>query len=611
MKQTIYHTYHNLTYNLRTLIYFEVLYRVLGLLIIFPVARFLFYYSVRLTGHAYITNQLFFTYIFNPSTIMILLFLVVLLSIYLVIEMIFLSLIYDFGYHDKSISFRDLIILGFRKSYFTFKKYHIFIIMPAFLLFFTVQLIHFVGIYSTISLPNQIVYQLNQMALLKWSIFFVGAMLVVLFFETSFSLNLYTLDQLSFKDAYKQSRSLLKKQRLKMIFEFILVNVLLNILFYSVYLLIILLIGLFVWITRDQSYVLGVLLTLMYSIYAVIGLIAGSFLIPINYALLSTWYYQHKERLGLATKGIRLTNKERKAFSFKTLKRVSFGLLVVLFALNITSVISIIRQDRVQIELFNYAQIVAHRGASWDAPENTLAALELAIEQGSDAVEFDVRETNDRFPVLIHDATTGRTTDDLLNRNVSSLTLSQIKDLDAGRWFSEDFRGEKIPTLEEAFELIDGRTRAFVELKVVSLTLESQTVRIIESYNMVENSVILSFNRDQLRRIKELNPNLKTLLLVPVFYGDINVMLNYQDIDYYGFSRDIISQNPHFVELAHQKGKSVYVWTVNSEQNLQEAVLNDVDGIITDRPVLAREIAYAKNTSTVLQDFLKQFLNRG
>ncbi|MDR4969080.1 MAG: hypothetical protein RG740_05630, partial [Acholeplasmataceae bacterium] len=69
MKQTIYHTYHSLTYNLRTLIYFEALYRVLGLLIIFPVARFLFYYSVRLTGHAYITNQLFFTYIFNPSTI--------------------------------------------------------------------------------------------------------------------------------------------------------------------------------------------------------------------------------------------------------------------------------------------------------------------------------------------------------------------------------------------------------------------------------------------------------------------------------------------------------------------------------------------------------------
>jgi glycerophosphoryl diester phosphodiesterase len=379
MRQTIHRTYQSLTYNLKTLIYFEVLYRVLGLLIIFPVARFLFYYSVRLSGQAYVTNQLFFTYLLNPATITVMLCLTIILSIYLVIEMIFLSLIYDFGYHERVISFKDLIILGLKKSYLTFKKYHILIIAPAFLLFFTVQLIHLMGIYSTITFPIQIVQQLNRMTFLKWSLYTISGLFVILFFETSLTLNLYTLDQLSFRNAYHQSRLLLKKQRLKMILEFVVINMLLNILFYGIYLLIIFIIGLFVLITKDQSYVLGVLLTLMYSIYAVIGLIASSFLIPINYALLSTWYYSNKERLGLSSKIIRLTNKDRKAFSFKTLKRVSIGLLVVLFALNISSIISIIRQDRVQLELFNYAEIIAHRGASHDAPENTLAALELAI----------------------------------------------------------------------------------------------------------------------------------------------------------------------------------------------------------------------------------------
>jgi len=262
------------------------------------------------------------------------------------------------------------------------------------------------------------------------------------------------------------------------------------------------------------------------------------------------------------------------------------------------------------IELFNYAEVIAHRGASFDAPENTLSAIELAIEQGSDAIEIDVGETIDRHPILIHDATTGRTTNDSLNQNVNELTLSQIQSFDAGSWFSNEYQNERIPSLVEALQLIKGKAHAFIELKSLSLTLENQTVRIIEQNQMVEETVILSFNRDQLNRIKNLNSDIKTLLLVPFFYGDINVLLDYDSIDYYGFSQDIVSQNPEYVYLAHQNQKSIYVWTINDEEELKESVANDVDGIITDRPVLTREIVYSRYTSTALQEFLKEFLNR-
>jgi glycerophosphoryl diester phosphodiesterase len=578
MKKTLYHMYQNITYNLKTLIYFEVLYHAIGLLLVFPIARLLLYTSVRLSGYTYITNQLFLQHIFNPSTMLILFLLLVFLSLYIVIEMIFLSLIYDFGYHEESIGLKDLLILGLKRCYVTFKKYHLFIIFPAFLFFFMVQLIHLAGIYSTISLPDQIAGQLNRLSFIKWGMFAIGLILIVLFFETTYSLNLYTIDQISIKKTRHQSRLMLKKNRLKMILEFIVVNVFLNILFYGIYLLIIVLIGLFVYITKDQSYVLGVLLTLMYAIYAFVGLIASAFLIPINFALLSTWYYDKKEQLGLKTKRIRITDKDRKAFNFKTLKRVTASILLVLFVLNISSIVSLIRQDRVQIELFNYAEVIAHRGASFDAPENTLSAIELAIEQGSDAIEIDVGETIDRHPILIHDATTGRTTNDSLNQNVNELTLSQIQSFDAGSWFSNEYQNEQIPSLVEALQLIKGKAHAFIELKSLSLTLENQTVRIIEQNQMVEETVILSFNRDQLNRIKNLNSDIKTLLLVPFFYGDINVLLDYDSIDYYGFSQDIVSQNPEYVYLAHQNQKSIYVWTINDEEELKESVANDVDG---------------------------------
>jgi glycerophosphoryl diester phosphodiesterase len=474
----------------------------------------------------------------------------------------------------------------------------------------TVQLIHLAGIYSTISFPLQIVEQLNQYPLLKLAIFTIIGFLVILFFETSFSLNLYTIDQLSFKQAYKQSRQMINSHRLKMFGEFISLNIFLNIIFYGVYMLVILLISLFVMITRDQSYILSVLLTFMYSIYAIFGLIATTFLIPINYALLSTWYYQRKESLGLTIRTIKLTDKQRKSFDMKILRRVSALVLVILFAINISSVIDATRNNRVPIEFFNYSEIIAHRGASNDAPENTLAAIELALLQGSDGVEIDVRLSADRYPVLIHDATTGRTTDDILDRRVNALTLEQLKSLDAGSWFSTAYQGEKIPSLDEALDLIAGRANVFVELKSTNQILEIETIRIIEKYEMENSTIILSFDKEQLKRIKSLNSDIKTMLLVPVFYGNIDTFLSNKDIDAYGFSRDIITENTDYIDIAHQLNKKVYAWTVNEKADLQDVVSIDVDGIITDRPITAREVAYSKNTSTLLQDFLREFLDR-
>src|SRR5436309_263912 len=107
--------------------------------------------------------------------------------------------------------------------------------------------------------------------------------------------------------------------------------------------------------------------------------------------------------------------------------------------------------------------IVAHRGASALAPENTLAAFRRALEAGAPAVECDVHLTADGAPIVIHDARVDRTTNG--TGEVASLTLAALRALDAGGWFDPRFAGERLPTLEETLAIAAGRSRVFVELK--------------------------------------------------------------------------------------------------------------------------------------------------
>jgi glycerophosphoryl diester phosphodiesterase len=609
MKKTFIDTFRSLTYNLRTLFYFELIYRVLGLLVIFPLWQLLFHLSIRLSGYAYITNSLLFTYLFKPTTIFLLIIMVLVLSIYIVIEMVFLSLIFDFGYHEKNISFRNLLVYGSKRLVETVKKYRLRIIGPAFLFIILVELFHIVGIASTFDFPAEIMREINKNIFFQLGFYTLVLLFFILFIETIFTINLYTIENIPTRKALSESRLMLKKKRIEMILEFIGLNLLLNLLLYAIYALIIILIGFAVSLIRGEIYTLSVVLTLLYSLYLVIAFLATITLIPINYAMISSWYYEARERMGLLPTSIPKKSISSKLINMKYVKRATFITILVVFLINLSSVISILRTPKVQVELFNYAEIIAHRGSSTDAPENTLAAVELAIEQGVDAIEIDVRETIDLIPILFHDRTTGRTTNDSLNRRVANMTLAEMKSLDAGSWFSTDFLDEKVPTLEETIIRVDKSAILFIEMKVYSQTLEENVLSLIEQYDLINHVVLLSFSRDQIRRIKQNNPEIKTLLLVSTFYGDIHLLAAAEDINYFGFSEFFFMRNEPFVKLIKENQKKVYVWTVNEDRKIEEVISRDADGVITDRPVRAREIAYSRNTTDILVEILRKFFS--
>ena len=139
--------------------------------------------------------------------------------------------------------------------------------------------------------------------------------------------------------------------------------------------------------------------------------------------------------------------------------------------------------------------VVAHRGASAHAPENTLAAFHKAVEMGADALELDVRLTKDRRVVVMHDRRVDRTTTGW--GPVGTLTMSQLKVLDAGSWFGAQYEEEKVPGLEEVFEVLPEGFLIYVELKARgpgAASLALRVARLIRRYQRWDSTMVASFN---------------------------------------------------------------------------------------------------------------------
>lgn len=606
MKTTLRDTLRNLTSHFKTLFYFELLYRALGVLVIFPVLQYLFYQSIRLSGFPYITNDMLFDYITQPFTIISLILLSLLLAFYMMIEMIMLSFIFEYGRRDVTLSMKDLILGGGKKVIQVIKRYHLHIFFPAFFFFIVVELFHVVGIAQTVNVPDELSSVLKNNLWMSYVFYSLLIVLFILFIETIFSINLLSVDGMTWRDAHQESKRMLKGKRLEMMIEFIVINVVLNLILYLFYALLVLFVGWIVATFKGEYYALSVVLTVFYSLYVIVGFVATMTLIPINFALMTAWYEEGRKKAEVIPSSSVLRLKMK---PFKNERYFKLGLifaLLIMFILNLQAIYHVVNNPN-QLELLKVTEIIAHRGQSVDAPENTLASIKLALENNVDGIEIDIRETKDGVPVLMHDSSTKRTTNDLQTRLIKNLTYDQLLELDAGSWFSSLYEGEKTPRLEDVLMLVQGRSRLFLELKDRSLSLEQSVVDLLETYEMVEDTVILSFNGDQLKRIKQLNEELDTLLLVQSFYGNLKDFAKLPYVDHFGLSVTFFDNNPEFLDYAKESEKKVYIWTAKDEAVMKRMVEADVDGLITDRPVLATEVVYSKNTPELLVEILKRF----
>lgn len=227
--------------------------------------------------------------------------------------------------------------------------------------------------------------------------------------------------------------------------------------------------------------------------------------------------------------------------------------------------------------------IFAHRGASYHCPENTMASFIKAAQLGADGIELDVQLSSDDVPVVIHDPTLHRTTSGY--GNVNSKKIVELKALDAGGWFSQEFLNETIPTLNEVLVWAKDTSLIInIELKSRGLetALENKVIELIEKHHVQERVIVSSFWKSSLEKIKQQNEKLQTALLLEKpskksisFAKKISVEAihpNYKNI------------TKAFVDNTHRNKLRMRPYTVNDKRGMLRLFRWNVDAIITDRP---------------------------
>lgn len=237
--------------------------------------------------------------------------------------------------------------------------------------------------------------------------------------------------------------------------------------------------------------------------------------------------------------------------------------------------------------------IIAHRGASKYAPENTLPAFELAYQSGADGIETDVQLTKDNIPVLIHDEKLHRTTGG--KGLVHDYTFAELQKLDAGSWFSDKYRDTKIMALEEFLEWIKNKPLLLhLELKnnVIDYPgLEKAVYELLLKYNLKDRTNFSSFNPVSMERFKHIDRTVPTALLLSQKKKDYLLAAGQTGVSSLHVKYRLLSKS--LMQQAIEKNFSVRVYTVNRRAHLERCFSLGCHGVFTDVPDMA--LAYRNN----------------
>ena len=230
--------------------------------------------------------------------------------------------------------------------------------------------------------------------------------------------------------------------------------------------------------------------------------------------------------------------------------------------------------------------MIAHRGASNIAPENTLKAFKMAIDLGADCIELDIHQSKDGELVVIHDENLNRITGQ--NGFIKNFTLEELKSFDFGE-------GEQIPTLREVIELTLGKINLNCEIKVEGIS--NRVIDLIKEYEILSSVIISSFIHDELLKFQKIEPLLKLASLEPNVYKISYSWEEKRQMIQFCIRNNLYAINPHFpildqqfVKFAHKNNIKVFPWTVDRKHSIKKLIMLNVDGIITNDIVRLKNI---------------------
>ncbi|WP_300068625.1 glycerophosphodiester phosphodiesterase family protein [uncultured Ruegeria sp.] len=238
--------------------------------------------------------------------------------------------------------------------------------------------------------------------------------------------------------------------------------------------------------------------------------------------------------------------------------------------------------ERVQTP--DHADVIGHRGAAALRPENTMASVLKAIEDGADWVEIDVQETADDVVIVAHDSDFMKLAG--VNLKVWDATMEDVAEIDIGSWYGPEYAVERSPTLRDVLLAAKGRAKVIIELKYYGhdVDLENRVAGLVEELGMQDDIATMSLKYPAVQKMKALRPDWRAGVLAATAIGDLAGL----EGDFVAVNAAMVS--PGLVRSVHEAGKDIYVWTVNDPLQMSAMASMGVDGLITDRPAMAKEV---------------------
>lgn len=600
--------------NFGTLLVFELLYKISLVLIFRPLLQGLFRLTLRLRGLSYLSDETIGTYLRGPA-VWIIFFLLCLGMAYLtLLDLCFIIQCFHASFHGQKTPLPALVRDSAVSAAQIFRVKNWLMILYLLILIPMTQAAVMRGYMAEFSIPEFIGDYITEHTLLMAACIAAWIYLAYICCCWLYSLHGFCLEGRDFREARAESEKLLAGNFWKDLILTALWSAALTAVYYAL-----IMGGSWLVAAANRTFarsdlISSLTLSGISLLMGIVGLLYYCFSLPAVYLFISFLFYMRKEKKGEEIPGprpvpenaLRLTGTgwAKKLYRYrKRIIAVSLAaVLLVGFAASMAE-----KKGLLDGGSSGDVMVTAHRGYSKQYPENTIPAFKGAVEIGADCIELDVRQTKDEVLVVIHDDNTKRTCG--VDLNIWETDYENLKNLDAGSWFDEAYYGTEIPTLEEVVKYAKGKICLNIELKPTGYeteNYEADVVEIIEKYHAERWCTVASKDYECLENVKALNEDIETLYITSVSYGDFTSL---EAAD--GFSVEATMLTKQFVESAHEAGKEVQVWTVNTEDSMEQVLELGVDGIITDEPAAAQELIYEQSHTSLWDDYVDRLLELG
>lgn len=597
-----------LTAHWKPLILFEILWKLVTLLVIAPACAGLIQLAIHLAKLKYLTTSNLLQFLRSPWTILLLAVLLLLAALYTLFEIAAVCTCFRQSRFQKvRTTLGRMVRSGLQSVLHFFRGGGPFLVLHLLVLIPLMQFSATSGIFTAMGIPDFLAYYMTKKEFLLP--IYVAAIILccLLSVRWVFSSVLFTQNQCSYRSARATSVQLVRGRFWQTFFSVLVWNCC----YFAALLVFLCMITVVVLMviraTGSDDLIMSQAMRILKLLIQIVLWSFSFFATPICMAHLTALLEKRCVQMPevVLPEPIPLS-RSAKPFRRSTAVLTACCFTVAALGLNLSYVYSVFTgKANFRLALFQNPTVMAHRGLSADAPENTLYAFSDAISVGADFIELDVQQTRDGVLVVMHDSNLKRTTG--VNKDIWDVDYADIQNLDAGSWFDPAYANARIPTLEETLQFVDKRAKLNIEIKPTkhgSDTLEQDVAELITRYQYTDACYVTSFSYGSLKKVKEVNPEIRTGYLMSVAYGQF-YSLKYAD----AFSLNKVFVTSQVVNAAHQQGKQIFAWTVNSMSEVRSLCNLHVDSIITDDPVMVQNVISRDSTGETLRSVLDYFIN--